>query len=195
LESFGLVCVYNGDISTGQDAPAHSDYGNPDVIITNPPFTHEDLAKLLPHFMRIAPTWLLLPMDFASNVRDAPFLAACTDIVPFGRVQWIDGTKDTSKDNFSWFRFQLGHRNGPRIHPRGIMASHLELGRHGGARRKGQKQSYNVTLKSRSNSRAYILGRLDRDGHTELANRVRAGRLSANAAATAAGFHRGSSHA
>jgi hypothetical protein len=119
LESFGLVCVYAGDIAAGQDALAHTDYNNLDAIITNPPHTHEVLAKLLPHFIRIAPTWLLLPMDFASNARDAVFLAASTDVVPFGRVRWIDGTKDVSKDNFAWIRFQRGHRNGPRIHPRG----------------------------------------------------------------------------
>jgi hypothetical protein len=120
LESFGLVCVYAGDIADGQDALAHTDYGSPDAVITNPPHTHEVLAKLLPHFLRIAPAWLLLPMDFASNARDAVFLAAGTDIVPFGRVRWIDGTTDTSKDNFGWFRFQLGHRDGPRVHPRGL---------------------------------------------------------------------------
>jgi hypothetical protein len=118
LESFGLVCVYAGDIADGQDALAREDYGVIDGIITNPPHTHEVLAKLLPHFVRIAPTWLLLPMDFASNARDAVFLAASTTVVPFGRVRWIDGTKDVSKDNFGWFHFQQGHRNGPRIHPR-----------------------------------------------------------------------------
>jgi hypothetical protein len=120
LESFGLVWVYAGDIADGQDALARDDYGDIDAILTNPPHTHEVLAKLLPHFIRIAPTWLLLPMDFASNARDAVFLAASTDVVPFGRVRWIDGTKDVSKDNFAWIRFQQDHRDGPRIHPRGL---------------------------------------------------------------------------
>jgi hypothetical protein len=120
LESFGLVCVYAGDIADGQDALAHTDYGHPDVILTNPPYTHEVLVKLLPRFICIAPTWLLPPMDFASNARDAVFLASCTNVVPFGRVRWIDGTEDTSKDSFGWFRFQRSHRNGPRIHPRGV---------------------------------------------------------------------------
>jgi hypothetical protein len=127
LESFGLVCVYAGDIAEGQDALAREDYGAMDAIVTNPPHTHEVLARLLPHFIRIAPTWLLLPMDFASNVRDAPFLAVSTDVVPFGRVRWIDGTEDVSKDNFGWFRFQQGHRIGPRIHPRGISLVNTSL--------------------------------------------------------------------
>jgi hypothetical protein len=36
----------------------------------------------------------------------------------------------------------------------------------------------------------YILGRLDRDGHVELAAQVRSGRLSANAAAIQAGWRK-----
>src|SRR5262245_23311261 len=47
LESFGLRCVYQGDIRTGQDALAIKRYvGNPDVVITNPPFKYpEDPPK------------------------------------------------------------------------------------------------------------------------------------------------------
>jgi hypothetical protein len=41
-----------------------------------------------------------------------------------------------------------------------------------------------------STSRAYILARLDRDGLTELAEQVRAGELSANAAAEKAGWRK-----
>ena len=39
LESFGLRCVYAGDIRTGQDALALDHYGAADAIITNPPYT------------------------------------------------------------------------------------------------------------------------------------------------------------
>jgi hypothetical protein len=53
----------------------------------------------------------------------------------------------------------------------------------------GKRQADNVTL-ARGNDPDYILARLDRDGHTELAARVRAGHLSAHAAAGAAGFHK-----
>jgi len=37
LELHGLRCAYAGDISTGQDALALEQYGDADVIITNPP--------------------------------------------------------------------------------------------------------------------------------------------------------------
>jgi hypothetical protein len=42
LESFGLRCVYQGDIRTGQDALAVNSYGKADAIITNPPFSREN---------------------------------------------------------------------------------------------------------------------------------------------------------
>jgi hypothetical protein len=119
LESSGLRCVYAGDIAAGQDALACDDYGAPDAIITNPPFTRSLLHRLLSHFLGIAPAWLLLPMDFASNERDAGFLACCTDVLPFGRVRWIEGTKNQGKDNFGWFHFRQDHSTGPVIHPRG----------------------------------------------------------------------------
>ena len=41
LESYGLRCVYQGDIAAGQDALAIDQYGNADCIITNPPWTRK----------------------------------------------------------------------------------------------------------------------------------------------------------
>ncbi|MFL5238667.1 MAG: hypothetical protein ACJ8EL_13885 [Rhizomicrobium sp.] len=41
---------------------------------------------------------------------------------------------------------------------------------------------------SRGNSAEYVASRLDRDGHTDLAADVRAGRMSANAAAKQVGY-------
>jgi hypothetical protein len=56
----------------------------------------------------------------------------------------------------------------------------------------GKRQGDDATL-ARGNDPNYILARLDRDGHTELAVRVRAGDLSAAAAARAAGIKTGPS--
>src|SRR4051794_34787875 len=68
----------------------------------------------------------------------------------------------------------------------------LELGKHGGDRRseKVKDQGDNITLKERGTSRAYIIARLERDGHHELAAKVREKKLSANAAAEEAGFRK-----
>src|SRR5262245_62115035 len=89
LESFGLRCIYSGDISTGRDALALDDYGSPDEIITNPPYTRVVMHRLIVHLQRIAPTWLLLELDWSSTKQAAPFLPACSDIVAIGRVKWI----------------------------------------------------------------------------------------------------------
>jgi hypothetical protein len=219
LESFGLTCVYASDKSQGQDALACDNYGDIDKIITNPPFSDdswEELKRLMLHFTNIAPTWLLLPLDFMANERFAPFLATCTDVIPIGRVQWVkDEKNDSSTENFAWYHFKQGHCAGPKIHPpfgrrkryQQVAKGDLniqpiqscseksqnethpngrQLGRHGGARHKGQKQAAVGNLKYGTNSRAYILARLDRDGHTELAGKVRTGEISARAAATSA---------
>jgi hypothetical protein len=65
------------------------------------------------------------------------------------------------------------------------------LGKQGGDRRSEKAradQGSDTTLKQVGRGRAYVLARLDRDGHAALAAKVRAGELSANAAAIEAGF-------
>ena len=129
LESFGLRCVYAGDIATGQDALALDHYGTADAIITNPPYTRELMHRLIAHFQRIAPTWLLLPADWMHNLHAAPFLPSCTDIVSVGRVRWFEGTKMSSMENFAWYRFVAHHSAGPILHARDSapVSSHVSL--------------------------------------------------------------------
>jgi hypothetical protein len=55
---------------------------------------------------------------------------------------------------------------------------------------RGNKTADNISRFSHGTSRAYILARLDRDGHTALAARVRAETLSANAAAIVVGYRK-----
>ena len=118
LEAISLRCVYSGDIRSGQDALAINSYGKADVIITNPPYTRDLMHRLIAHFQRIAPTWLLLESDWAQTKQASPFMAACTDIVAIGRVKWIEGSKHTGKDNFGWLRFDVRHTAGPVFHCR-----------------------------------------------------------------------------
>jgi hypothetical protein len=119
LQSFGLICVYAGDIKTGQDALASTDYGEPDAIITNPP--HDEDRKvmhaLIAHFQNIAPSWLLLPQDWTGTKQAKPFLPACSDILPIGRLKLIAGTKHSGFDNLVWCRFDARHGAGPVFHP------------------------------------------------------------------------------
>jgi hypothetical protein len=126
LESFGLICVYAGDISTGRDALdlTAADLNGADTCLTNPPFSKTMqplLRRQMTHFMDIAPsTWLLLPHDFAQNKWFAPFHLHCTDIQPIGRVKWIEGTEHSGFENASWYRLQGDHAAGPIVHPRGL---------------------------------------------------------------------------
>jgi hypothetical protein len=120
LESFGLRCVYSGDIRTGQDALALNDYGAADLIISNPPWSRDLMHRLITHFQIIRPTWLLLDADWAHTKQAAPFLAHCSDIVAVGRVKWIEGSKYTGKDNCAWHQFDIKHNAGPVFHGRSV---------------------------------------------------------------------------
>jgi hypothetical protein len=110
--------VYAGDIRAGKDALALECYGAADAIITNPPYTRDVMHRLIEHFQRIAPTWLLLDSDWASTLQAAPFLPSCSDIVAIGRVKWIEGSKFTGKDNHAWYRFDVKDSGGPIFHGR-----------------------------------------------------------------------------
>ena len=74
LENFRLRCVYAGDIETGQDALLTTDYGDPDAIITNPPYERKRMHALIAHFQAIAPTWLLLEHDWTMTKQAVPFM-------------------------------------------------------------------------------------------------------------------------
>ena len=113
LEDAGLACRYRQDIQHGVDALDMTDYGAIDAIITNPPWTREILHKLIVHFQAIAPTWLLFDADWAHTKQAAPFLPQCSHIVSVGRLRWIEGTKQTGKDNCAWYCFDKHHKTGP----------------------------------------------------------------------------------
>jgi hypothetical protein len=74
------------------------------------------MHKLIAHFQRIAPTWLLISYDWSATQQAKPFMPACSDIVIIGRVRWFEGSKHKSKDNFAWYRFDMRHSGGPVFH-------------------------------------------------------------------------------
>jgi hypothetical protein len=113
LEAAGLYCCYRGDISTGKDALATTDFNRPDAIITNPPWTREILHRMIVHFQAVAPTWLLFDADWVHTKQSAPFIDKCSNIVAVGRLRWIEGTSHKGKDNCAWHRFDVNHSGGP----------------------------------------------------------------------------------
>ena len=117
LRSFGLTCVFQGDIATGQDALTVSSFPAP--VVTNPPWRREVMHALIAHFMEFGPfCWLLVDLDWSATKQAVPFMKHCSDIVVVGRVRWIPNTKMDGKENCAWYRFEAEHRVGPVYHPR-----------------------------------------------------------------------------
>jgi hypothetical protein len=120
LADFGFHCAFAGDIRAGQDALSIPSFGGLPVI-TNPPYGTGNRSKLLlaliRHFMSASPfAWLLIDYDFSSLELAEPVMRHCTDIVIIPRQKWIEDSDDTGKDNHAWYRFELKHTTGPRLH-------------------------------------------------------------------------------
>lgn len=89
-----------------------------DLIVTNPPFSWSVLSGLLPIWINIKPTWLLLPSDMANNVRFSQFMSYCSDIIPVGRVSWMENGQ-SGMENYSWYMFDAAwDKDYARQHPR-----------------------------------------------------------------------------
>ena len=127
LESFGLNCLYRGDIITGQDALQLTKAmcrGAP--IITNLPFRYPGGPKLstklmrdlLRHFLDIEVlSWMILPHDFSTNEYAPPFLKHCSDIVVAGRVKWIENSEHNGGfENSDWYCFDPRFTGDPTFH-------------------------------------------------------------------------------
>jgi len=116
LEAVGLRCVYFGDIRFGKDALSLESYGDIDAIITNPPYTRELMHRLIDHFQKIAPTWLLLEFDWIATQQAKPFMPTCSDVVVIGRLRWFPETKNKGKESYAWCRFDATHAGGTLLH-------------------------------------------------------------------------------
>lgn len=114
LQDYGHHCVGMCDIEP--DAPhiarldaarlTQDDVEGADAIITNPPFRRDMLEPLMDRWLGLnKPLWLLLPIDMLCNAWWAPYAPHIAEIVPIGRIRWIPGSKNVSKDNFAWVRF------------------------------------------------------------------------------------------
>lgn len=87
-----------------------------DVIITNPPWTHDVLMPMIQHFLKVGrPFWLLLDADWMHNKRTAGVLLHCSKIVAVGRVKWIEDSPSTGFDNCCWYCFEPHHYSGPIV--------------------------------------------------------------------------------
>jgi hypothetical protein len=62
------------------------------------------MHRLIAHFQRIAPAWLLIGCDWPATKQAAEHLAHCSDIVVLARLKWFDGSKHTGKDSLVQIR-------------------------------------------------------------------------------------------
>lgn len=86
-----------------------------DLIITNPPWVRNLLHPMIEHFAVRKPTWLLLDADWKHTLQAAPYMEMCLKIVSVGRVKWIEGSKNTGKDNCAWYLFDYHKGEGKPI--------------------------------------------------------------------------------
>lgn len=114
LEAHGLACRWAWDIEPrapgvdlgdALDLPPAVPFRFVDAIITNPPWDRAILHPLISRFAPAGPLWLLFDADWMHTRQSAPFLPLLHEVVSVGRVKWIEGSKQTGKDNAAWYRF------------------------------------------------------------------------------------------
>jgi hypothetical protein len=201
--------VYASDLMDyGTDPTAH--YGRDflhehqapegyECIVTNPPFQWAE--PFVAHALELCPlVVMLLRTAFLESERRTGILEGRglarvhvfrKRLPMMHRAGW-QGRKANSGISFSWFVWHRKYRGAPSVHRISWERAEpvIRIGKHGGKRIKGRKQSANGTLKRGSNSRAYIIARLRRDGRADLAAQVEMRMLSARAAALAAGVRK-----
>lgn len=110
---FGAVCTAAYDIEPAAGWIAKKDAKSlrknhlrmAQYIVTNPPWTREILHELIGIFSSLAPTWLLFDADWSHTRQAAPFKPMLARVVAVGRVEWIEGSDNTGKDNAAWHLF------------------------------------------------------------------------------------------
>lgn len=86
------------------------DMGNVDLIVTNPPWPEprkhgQPTLELLQWFVRLRPTWVLLPADFMHNAYAAEAMGYCAHVISVGRVKWIPDSPHDGMENAAWYQF------------------------------------------------------------------------------------------
>ena len=128
LESAGQVLTSASDIHPTASGIIKRDAlelekCNGDIFITNPPWPEpnrrgDPALAIIIHLSALAPTWLLLPADFAYNAYFSAVAGRCQKIVAVGRVKWIPDSKYTGKDNAGWYLFDANHVGSVTFHER-----------------------------------------------------------------------------
>jgi len=81
------------------------DLNGADMIITNPPWDRAPLHQIIERCAILRPTWLLFDADWVHTKQARHSLQLCVMIISVGRVQWIEGSGMSGKDNCCWYLF------------------------------------------------------------------------------------------
>lgn len=124
LERIGFRCVQSFDLEPDSLFVGYGDALETRfaarTIITNPPWERCYMHPMIERFVHDADqAWLLFDADWPHTRQSEPFMKWCSDIVPIGRVKWIEDSKYSGKDNVCWYRFS---RDATRtvFHPVGV---------------------------------------------------------------------------
>ena len=93
------------------------------MFITNLPWPTtgkkgDPAIGLIRHLTSIAPLWTILPFCFAANEYFRRVAPMCAEILPIGRVSWLENGKP-GKDDSAWFLFDAANRRPTVLHARG----------------------------------------------------------------------------
>jgi hypothetical protein len=120
LEKHGHICVWASDIEPQpslsnllkiyqRDYRLADQQSGADYFITNPPWDRKLLHPLISFMSLLRPTWLLFDADWIHTKQSSDLMKRCVKIVSVGRVKWIEGSKNTGKDNCCWYLFDSKH--------------------------------------------------------------------------------------
>ncbi len=111
-------CVFMSDIQPREEGIHEHDaldlYFNEemaDYCITNPPWDRSFLHPFIEHWLNLEiPTWLLFDADWVHTKQSSVYMTYISKIVSVGRVKWIEGSKNTGKDNCCWYLFDANKK-------------------------------------------------------------------------------------
>ena len=116
LESFGLACVYAGDIQHRPGCACARRLRRVRRDHYQSALSRDVMHRLIDALPAHRADVAAAGRGLEQTRQAAPFLPHCSDIVTIGRVKWIEGSKHTGKDNFPWYRFDSRHKAGPVFH-------------------------------------------------------------------------------
>lgn len=124
LTRLGKHCVRFFDIAPDSVFVAYgdaftADYTGVEAIITNPPWSRPILHAMIIHFVESVPEcWLLFDSNWVNTAQSVPYMKWCTDVVPVGRIKWVENSKGVGKEDCSWYRFSADSNGQTIIHPK-----------------------------------------------------------------------------